>query len=204
MARARLEEIVESGNQAAHAAPQASFRERKGWGLSEALFFLVLTCAMAAVVYCGRFAYREAMLLEDAKANGQAVAAWAERVAEAHAKGEAVSPSACGPTSDATDAEPAHWQACREALLGPEGPLAALRNPFNADNTVLGTKCERMSAATRGHVLVHKGTQPPQGMSGNMTFAPLEAKDALAKGTVLRIQVCDAGGYAIRVAEVTL
>lgn len=181
-----------------------SFRERKGWGSSEVLFFLVLACAMAAVVYCGRFAYREGTLLEDAKANGQAVADWAEGVAQAYAKGEAVSPSACGPASEAADAEPAHWQACREALLGPEGPLATLRNPFNADNTVLGIKCERKSAATRGHVLVDKGTPPPQGVSGNMTFAPLEAKDTVAKGTVLRIQVCDAGGYAIKVAEVTL
>lgn len=185
-------------------ASPAPFREHKGWGSSEVLFFLVLACAMAAVVYCGRFAYREAMLLEDAKANAQAVAAWAERVAEAHAKGDAVSPSACGHASDAPDAEPARWQACREALLGPEGPLATQRNPFNADNTVLGTKCERKSAATRGHVLVDKGTPPPQGVNGSTTFAPLEAQDALAKGTMLRIRVCDAGGYAIRVAEVTL
>jgi hypothetical protein len=177
-----------------------SFRQRKGWGLSEILFFVVLACAMAAVVYCGRFAYREAMLLEDAKANGQAIVKWAESLAEAHAQGESVTPPACG----AQDAAPATWQACRETLFGAAGPFAQMRNPFNAANTVLGTQCQRKSAATRGHVLVDKGTPPPQGVAGTMYWSPLEGQEALVKGLNLRVQVCDAGGYAIKVAEVTL
>ena len=187
--------------QATLAASPSSFRQRKGWGLSEVLFFLVVVGTMAAVVYCGRFAYREATLLEDAKANGQAISRWAESMAEAHAKGEAVTPSVCGAASEA---EPATWQACREALFGPAGPFAQMRNPFNAANTVLGTQCQRKSAATRGHVLVHKGTPPPPGMAGSMFWSPLEGKEALVKGLQLRVQVCDAGGYAIGVAEVTL
>ena len=55
---------MEQANPAAHSAPPTSFRDRKGWGLSEVLFFVVLACAMAAVVYCGRFAYREASMLQ--------------------------------------------------------------------------------------------------------------------------------------------
>lgn len=181
-----------------------SFRDRKGWGLSEVLFFLVLTCAMAAVVYSGRFAYREASLLEEAKVNGQAIAKWAESVAQTHATGAAVTSPACGPAAGAPQAEPATWQACREVLFAPGGPFAQMRNPFNAANTVLGSKCERKSAATRGHVLVEKGIPPAQGVSGSMSWSPLEGKEALAKGLALRVQVCDAGGYAIKVAEVTL
>jgi hypothetical protein len=180
-----------------------SFRERKGWGLSEVLFFVVLACAMAAVVYCGRFAYREATLLEDAKANGQAIALWAESVAQAHGQSAPVTPT-CGLAAGALDATPLTWQACRDALFGPGGQFAQMRNPFNAANTVLGTQCQRQSAATRGHVLVHKGTPPPPGVAGSMYWSPLEGKEALAAGLVLRIQVCDAGGYVIRVAEVTL
>ena len=99
---------------------------------------------------------------------------------------------------------PATWQACREALFAAGGPFEQLRNPFNEANTVLGTKCERKSAATRGHVLVEKGTAPPAGVSGSTSWGPLEDKEVLAKGLLLRIQVCDAGGYAIKVAEVTL
>ncbi len=197
---------MDSANQAALPASRASFRERKGWGLSEVLFFLVLALAMVAVFFCGRFAYREGTLLEGAKSNGQAVARWAESMAEAHAKGEAVTPAPCAaaPGASAEVPVPATWQACREALFAAGGPFEQLRNPFNEANTVLGTKCERKSAATRGHVLVEKGTPPPQGVTGSVTWSPLEGKDALAKGLALRVQVCDAGGYSIRVTEVTL
>jgi hypothetical protein len=121
-------------------------------------------------------------------------------IAKAMAKGEPITPAACG----AQDAAPATWQACRDALFGPEGPFAQMRNPFNAANTVLGTQCQRQSAATRGHVLVHKGTPPPQGVAGSMYWSPIDGKETLVKGLALRVQVCDAGGYAIKVAEVTL
>ena len=53
-------------------------------------------------------------------------------------------------------------------------------------------------------MLVHKGTPPPQGVAGTMYWSPLEGQEALVKGLNLRVQVCDAGGYAIKVAEVTL
>ena len=63
---------------------------------------------------------------------------------------------------------------------------------------------ERKSAATHGHVLVEKGTPSPPGVPGHVAWSALENKDALTKGLVLRVQVCDAGGYVVRVAQVTL
>jgi hypothetical protein len=264
---------------------RASFRERTGWGLSEALFFCVLALALSAVLYCARFAYGEGSLLEAAKGNAQLAARWAESVAAANEQGKAFPPQACSllslpppaapeaatgvlpegqsvqappraeaglvaevsdpaaatpaasmpvaahgdkPAAEGGDAhapesaqalaasgpapaasapgQPAAptWQACRQALFAQGGPLAGLANPFNAKNTVLGTRCERKSAATRGHVLVEKGTPPPPGMPGSVSWGPLEDKEPIAKGLMLRIQVCDAGGYAIKVAEVTL
>lgn len=175
-----------------------SFRQRNGWGLSECLFFCVIVLALAAVLWCGRFAYREGLLLEGAKANGQAIARWADGVAAAPA-----------PVSDAVaeksaERAPPTWQAYREALFGATGPFAKMTNPFNPANTVLGTKCERKSAATRGHVLVEKGTSPPPGVTGSVSWGPLEDKELMAKGLLLRVQVCDAGGYTVKVAEVTL
>lgn len=258
-----------------------SFRQRRGWGLSECLFFCVIVLALAAVLWCGRFAYREGALLEGAKANGQAIARWADGAAAAHAKSEPFSPQECSalllpppappeaaasvlpegspvepaavataesatplapgearmvpvslvtpaaasttadtdagkandtasaPVNDAvadktTERAPPTWQACREALFGAAGPFAKMTNPFNPANTVLGTKCERKSAATRGHVLVEKGTSPPPGVTGNVSWGPLEDKELIAKGLLLRVQVCDAGGYPVKVAEVTL
>jgi len=96
------------------------------------------------------------------------------------------------------------WQSCREALFAQSGALAQLSNPFDPANTVLGTKCEKRNAATRGLVLVEKGVPPPPGTTGAMTWAVLEDGDLVAKGLQLRIQVCDAGGYLLKVAEVKL
>ena len=170
------------------------------------MFFLVLIFALAAVVYCGRFAYREGSLLEQAKANAQAIARWAEARAASQAKGAPATPLLCGAVNAAGVSEPVAptWQACREALFGPGGPFAQMHNPFNPANTVLGTQCERKSAATRGHVLVEKGTPSPPGIPGHVAWSALENKDALTQGLVLRVQVCDAGGYVVRVAQVTL
>lgn len=249
-----------------------SNRELRGWGLSEVLFGIVLAGALMAVVLAGRFAYREGALLEGAKGNAQAVARWAEAVAAAHERGDALpggpcalvpgappvavpapmpvpapelaasvaplgqavglepiaepatpdpvvpaamgdatatatatAPPATDPPGPAADPAPVQvtWQSCREALFGQSGALADLSNPFDPANTVLGARCEKRMAATRGFVLVDKGVAPP-GASGSAAWAPLQDSDLIAKGLALRIQVCDAGGYVVKVAEVTL
>ncbi len=196
-------------NQSAQAAPgpsSSSSPEGRGWKVSEVMFLLVLGVALAAVVYCGRFAYREGALLEHAKANAQAVVRWAETHAASQVQSKPVTPSPCGAATAAGASEPvaATWQACREALFGPGGPFANMHNPFNPANTVLGIKCERRSAATRGHVLLEKRTPLPPGVIGHAAWSVLENKDVLTQGLMLRVQVCDAGGYVVRVAEVTL
>lgn len=259
------------------AAPRRkSFRDRKGWGLSEVLFTITLAAALTGVVYCGRFAYNEGALLETAKGNAQAFARWAEGVAAANEKGAAFTPQACsvrlvppppppesaagvlpegsvasaqdapagaapaqaasspvvlvglsmlpakageGPGEQIEDSAPAAakaapvaaaeppaptWKACRDALFAAGGPMAGLANPFNPTNGVIGPKCERKSALTRGVVLVDKGTPTPPGTPAPVVWSPIEEGDAVVKGLMLRIRICDAGGYALAVAEVTL
>lgn len=104
----------------------------------------------------------------------------------------------------AADTPAPTWKSCLEALLAPGGPLASLSNPFNAANGVIGPKCERKSALTRGLVLVDKGTPPPPGSPTPVLWAPIDDGEAVAKGLMLRIRVCDPGGYPLAVAEVTL
>ncbi len=235
-------------------AGAVSSRERRGWGLSEALFGVVLAAALVAVVLAGRFAYREGVLLETAKGNAQAVAQWAQAVAAAHERNDALPDGPCAlvpgaapapapaplvatelasavapqgqsvalepiaqtvaGASAATEGSPAEpaasaqaqvtWKTCHEALFAQSGALANLSNPFDAANTVLGTRCEKRNLATRGLVLVEKGVAPAPGTSGSLSWAALEEADPIARGLQLRIQVCDAGGYLVRVAEVKL
>ena len=195
--------MIEQAESASVSGGGVSARERLGWGLSEAMFLCVVVIALGAVVWCGRFAYREASMLEAAKANGEALARWASAVAESHGKGEYLTGPDCTSASPVADVPPT-WQACREALKRAGQPLADMSNPFGTSLASLGVKCEKKSASTRGQVILEKGTPPPPGMNGSMTWGPLEDKDLIAKGLVLRVQVCDAGGYTVSVGEVTL
>ena len=96
------------------------------------------------------------------------------------------------------------WGKCRQALLAKGGPLAEAKNPFNPKESVLGTKCERDKPLTRGQVVVEKGTSPPAGISGSVTYGAIEDSEPMVKGLMLKILVCDKGSYPIKVAEVKL
>lgn len=97
-----------------------------------------------------------------------------------------------------------NWTTCREALFTAGGPLSHLSNPFDRNNPVSGNKCEKKSAATRGLVFLEKGTPSPPGMPPNVSWSPLNDDEPVARGLMLRVQVCDAGGYPLKIAEVKL
>ena len=130
-----------------------------------------------------------------AAASESAASAAPAAVAAHTAVAAAVSP-ASGPAST--------WAQCKQALTAPGGPLADAQNTFNAKEPVLGVKCERDKPATRGQVVVEKGTSPPPGFPGSVTYAAIEDPEPIVKGLMLKILVCDKGSYPIKVAEVKL
>lgn len=219
-------------------APVAG-RHLFAWG--DFAFLCVLIAALAGVVYSGRFAYREGMALETAKANAAAFVQWTQAVAATGADGSdvpmtlalcSVMPGApavdsqgpstrampaaaeAGAGSGPTSADPAEapplpqvatsWATCREALFTAGGPLSHLSNPFLTSNPVSGNKCEKGNPGTRGLVVLEKGTPAPPGLPPGVSWSPLEDGEPMARGLMLRVKVCDAGGYLIRVAEVQL
>lgn len=181
-------------------------------GLGDLAFLAVLGLAMVAVFLSGRFAYREGVLLETAKSNAQAFVKWTEAVAAAGEKGEAITLVQCsampGEALEPTDAvmpeSAVVWATCKEALFSAGGPLSVLSNPFDNNNTVAGNKCERRNPATRGLVYLEKGTMPPPGMPGGVSWGTLGDDEPVVRGLILRVQVCDAGGYPIKIAEAKL
>lgn len=187
-----------------------------GFGAGDVMFLCVLALALVAVVLAGRFAYREGALLETAKANAQAFVKWAEAVAATAEKDVPLTLAQCGAmpgvSPEKAEAEPepeppavaTNWVTCREALFSAGGPLSHLSNPFDSNNPVAGSKCEKKSAATRGLVFLEKGTPSPPGMPPNVSWSPLHDDEPVARGLMLRVQACDAGGYPIRIAEVRL
>lgn len=65
------------------------------FGLGDATFILLLVAAMVAVVFSGRFAYREGALLETAKGNAQQFMKWAEAVSGGDGKAEPFTLALC-------------------------------------------------------------------------------------------------------------
>ncbi len=222
------------------------------FGLGDLSFVLLLVAAMVAVVFSGRFAYREGMLLESAKDNAAQFMKWTEAVAASDGKAEPFTLALCAsmpgaapqeiaagvapqgaaglpagqkegaesaPAAQAAapgaEGEPAGaapdapqvattWATCREALFTAGGPLSHLSNPFDSAIAVAGNKCERRSRTTRGVVYVQKGTPPPPGVPGGTSWSPIDDEEPMVRGLLLKVQVCDAGGYTVGIGEVKL
>lgn len=185
---------------AAPALPQAVAFWRAGdWG-----FLIALALALLAVVWCGRFSFKEGMLLEVTKSNGEALAAWATELADR--KSQPMTLASCASLADESLAlqGQADWGRCRQALLTEGGPLAQLSNPFSPKNPVVGQRCDKKNPNLRGVVTLEKGTPSLPGMPAHVTWDVLSEEDVLVPGMLLRVQACDAGGYALKIAEIKL
>lgn len=176
-------------------------------------FLVTLVLALGGVFLSGRFAYHQGSLLEGAKANAVALVQWAEAVAAGGPRDAnlplglcALAPEQMAAAADSLKAgsQPVTWAACREALFGSGGPMFDRVNPFNALNMVTGSKCERKTPSARGVVVLEKGTSSPPGMPPSVVWSVLGDEEPLVRGLMLRVQVCDGGGYPVRLAEITL
>lgn len=184
---------------------------KPGLVAGDLVFLCLLVLAWAAVGLSGSFAYQQGARLESAKDNGQTFLRWVENLSAQLQKGQTLAPDGCVaasvPASDGSSTDSADrriWAVCRQALLGQGGALSGLVNPFNSQHPVLGAKCERKQPSARGIVVVEKGTPSAPGLPPSTAWAPLPDEEPLQRGLMLRVQVCDGGGYPIRIAEVTL
>jgi hypothetical protein len=185
---------------AAPALPQAvAF-----WRVGDWAFVVALALALLAVVWCGRFSFKEGMLLEVAKSNGEVVAAWAAQLADRKSQPLTLASCASNTAESPTLQGEADWGRCRQALLAEAGPLAQLSNPFSRQNPVLGQRCDKKNPSLRGVVTLEKGTSSLPGMPAHVTWDLLSDEDVLVRGMLLRVQACDAGGYALKIAEIKL
>jgi hypothetical protein len=186
--------------QADSASPHTVAFWRPGdWG-----FLAALALALLTVVWCGRFSFKEGMLLEVTKANGEAVAAWATELADR--KSQPLTLASCaslGAESPTLQGE-ADWGPSRQALLAEGGPLAQLSNPFGRQNPVLGQRCDKKNPSARGVVTLEKGTPSLPGMPASVSWEPFADDESLVRGMLLRVQACDAGGYVLKIAEIKL
>lgn len=180
---------------------QPAAERRIRWG--ELGFLGIVFLALVGVLLSGRFAYREASLFQTAKDNGQALLKWVGDMTLAHEAHPG--PLSCNvhhTTSDVTTRlEPLTWALCREELLGEQGRLAGMVNPFAPQAPVFSSACERGNYAGRGAVVLEKGTPSPPGFPPSVSYASIAESEPMVKGLLLRVMVCDPSGYGVRVGE---
>jgi len=188
--------------------PETDGSARKGMSIGEMAFLLLTILALIGVVLSGRFAYREAVLLQQAKENGLLLLHWARAVAAASEGRSGLPHDLCQATKASVETPDAlqtvTWARCREQLWGEHGPLAGRGNPFGTKAPVLATSCEKGYYLGRGAIVLEKGTGSPPGFPASTSYTALGDDEALVKGLMLRILVCDPSGYGVRVGEVKL
>lgn len=165
----------------------------------DGIFFML---ALAAMVFMGAAAartWRHATLTELSKSQAEQLSHW---MAAAHAadRGQDFLPQACAAPQPLVETSP-RWGACAQALMAEAGPLGAMRNAFTGAPLQLIDKCKPGQAATVGQLVLEKLMPPVPGTSTPPAAVPLAESDALAPVLALRLQVCDAAGYAIHVAD---
>ena len=202
MKKAELQPVLDAqGHLPATGHPLPASEGRSRWG--ELGFLGIVFLALVGVLLSGRFAYREASLFQTAKDNGQALLKWVGDMALAHeAHPGPLSCSGSHTTTDVTPRlEPLTWALCRQELLGEQGRLAGMANPFAPQAPVFSSACERGNYAGRGAVVLEKGTPSPPGFPPSISYASIEDAEPMVKGLLLRVMVCDPSGYGVRVGE---
>jgi len=193
------------------------------------MFFLVFLCfAVVGVAWVGYLSFKAGMKTETTKRNGEA---WAKRLSDAgvarHKEGfspgdcaagvfplGAVVPSAA-PAASAPEASPEkvdalgttatgprNWGDCHAALGKPESLLGAMRNPFSNRPLELIEKCDTSNRSVAGSMVLEKLTPTPPGSAVPYTPSQLMPSDAIDQKLLVRVTMCDGGGYPIRIAEV--
>ena len=92
------------------------------------------------------------------------------------------------------------WGPCWEDIQKrPE--IAALTNPLQAENAIFGPPCDGADESI-GRITLEKGT--PWFSAGNTgaTYAASDSEDSIAGETLLRVQVCNRWGEAVKVQEI--
>lgn len=184
--------------------------------MGDGIFFIVLVAALTGVALSARVAWREASLMEQAKAQAQTLHRWALSVASDPDSTEPVPPTICaaapgepGKESDAAAASPAEaaaltWGQCKAQWLEAGGLLAGAQNPFGAALPLMRPRCERGNFAGRGGLVIEKGVPSPPGFPPTVSWEPMPDSERMAKGLLIRFSACDAAGYAIHVGEAKL
>ena len=183
----------------------ASPVEKHGMGSEKYFFIGFLIFVVVLVALLGSINYSEALKTEQAKSNGEALTAW---LTEAGLKRfDADSPhEACKggvkPTADAKsgDSVTGTWGPCF-AYIMKKTKLKELSNPFFNSPPKQIDQCVTSDRTAMGAIVLENLVATPVGSAIPFVISPLTDVTAIDTKLLLRMSVCDKGGYAIKISE---
>ncbi len=162
-------------------------------------FLIFLAFAMAAVIALGTLTFKEGLHVENAKQNGEA---WMNWLAQAGPErmSETYEPQACAGTK-VSDKAANTWGDCMNYLRN-QSQLNKLVNTFSNQPVHVVEKCIKSDLSTRGAISFSNIVSTPVGSAVPSVTTPLIEATPIDSKLLIRITVCDKGGYPSKVGEI--
>ncbi len=161
--------------------------------------FLAITLAtLVSIAALGVGSYRSAHDLELVKRHAESVAGRLEAIASGRA-GASADPPACA--RQVANNASGGWAACLSAIRSAPD-ISALKNGLVPSNQPFGKACSTEDPATRGTIVLERGTEWFSAGTTGTSFAPAGDDDPIDREVVLRVRVCDRWGAPVTVREV--
>jgi hypothetical protein len=163
------------------------------------IFIIILIFNIVLVTYLGTDLYHEAVKLDIAKSNGEAILARAKELTEDTDRNISREPQTCL-TKEISNKDNT-WKECLQELFDSKGKFNHFKNSIEETNPVVSRICDKQVASSKGSFIFEKVNINPTGIP---TFSPLEDSETLVKGLTVRLSVCDRGYYRIIIGEISL
>ncbi|WP_295549994.1 hypothetical protein [uncultured Pseudacidovorax sp.] len=158
------------------------------------VFAAFALCALVVLGLAVQRTWTVATATEHSKTNAERLGHWLQQAVQGD---DGVCPEL------ADRGMPARWEGCLRTITAPEGPLAAMRNPFSGHAPQIVDRCRPGSTGTFGQLMLEAHAGPAATDAGRVAAAPAPGEVPPAAWT-LRLQVCDGAGYPIPVQELAM
>jgi hypothetical protein len=162
----------------------------------DTLFLIFLASILVLVAWVGVLAHQDGMKNEATKHNGEAWVKWLKDNSEPRMQ-ENFAIESCSASAD----ERRRWGDCFEAILENVKELKNQSNAFTGQALEFIAKCDPKDRTTAGSIVLEKNVPTPPGSAIPLITSQLVSMDAIDTKIILKLTVCDKGGYPIKVDE---
>lgn len=179
--------------------------EKHDMGARDYSFIGFLIFVIVSVALLGSINYNEALKTEQAKSNGEALTAWLTEAGLTRFDADSPLEACKGgvkPALDAKSGDPlaGTWGPCF-AYIMTQTKLKDLSNSFFDSPPKQIAQCDTSDRTVMGAIVLENLVATPVGSAIPFVISPLTEATAIDTKLLLRMSVCDKGGYSIKISE---